>query len=231
MRLNPEVRAKLEGAAKEAQRSFSAELEARIVATCALDRKGLELAQALASQIAQIQKMTGKRWHKDLKTWASVAEMLHVGPIHDFDPDRPQDDEIVDAAFDKLELLQRARSELIDRLADTGIAARNDPDKPSAGQAGIAKLPDPTRSATRLVCEKLDDMQERAHALALLEDILQIDEQVRQADAAFKNQLRGHLEATMAGRKLYRDYLRKEAERKRSLGERYDILHLMEVEL
>ena len=226
LRLCPEVRRKLKEAATKAGRSFAADLEARLVATCDLDDRGVELVQAIAKEIVQIQKMTGKRWHKDLKTWASVAEMLVVGPIHHFDPDRPQDDEFVETAFDELEALQSARTELLDQLADLGIAARHNPNKAVGGQAGIGSLPDPTRSSTRLMCEKLDSEQQRTTALALLEDIIQIDDQVRKADAEFKVALHPHYEQTLAGRKLYRNYLQKEAERKRSLGEPYDIMHL-----
>lgn len=230
LRLDPEVRKKLEEGAKEAERSFAADLEARVVATCDLDRKGVELLQAIASEIAQIQKMTDVRWHRQLKAWSAVAEMLRSGPIQDFNPDPPQEDDDVIAAFEKLEAVEHDRSELINQLADMGIAARQDPDKPMGGQEGIARLPDPTRSSTRLMCEKLDDAEDQAHALALLEDIILIDEQIRQADAALKGALRPHLEATKAGRKLYRDYLRKEAVRKRQNREPYNILHLMEVD-
>ena len=229
LRLDPPVLRKLEMASKQAGTRFSNDLEARLLATCDLDREGVELVRTIAAEIAQIQKMTGKRWHKDLKTWASVAEMLAEGPIHNFDPDRPQDDEFVEAAFDKLEALQSARTELLDQLADLGIAARHNPDKTAGGQAGVGSLLDPTRSSTRLMCEKLDSEQQRTTALALLEDIIQIDDQVRKADAEFDVTLLPHYEQTIAGRKLYRNYLQKEAERKRSLGEPYNIMHLREL--
>ena len=68
LRLDPSVRHKLQQAAEKAKRSFSADLEARIVATCDLDCEGVELVKAIATEIAQIQKLTRKRWHKDLKT-------------------------------------------------------------------------------------------------------------------------------------------------------------------
>jgi hypothetical protein len=222
LRLDPPVLRKLEMASKKAGTRFSKDLEARLIATCDLDREGVELVRTIAVEIAQIQKLTGKRWHKDLKTWASVLEMLAEGPIHNFDPDRPQDDEFVEAAFDKLEALESARTELLDQLADLGIAARHNPDK---AVGGIGSLSDPTRSSTRLMCERLDSEQQTI-ALALLDDIIQIDDQVRKADAEFKATLRPHYEQTMAGRQLYRNYLQKEAERKRSLGEPYDIMHL-----
>ncbi|MBC2653457.1 hypothetical protein [Novosphingobium aerophilum] len=230
MRLDPEVRHKLQEAAKQAERSFPADLEARIVATCDLDHQGVELLRAIASEIALIQKMTSSRWHRKLKAWAAVAEMLRLGPIHDFNPDQPQNDDHVITAFKTLEAVERDRSELVDRLADMGIAARQDPDKPPVGEAGIARLPDPTRSSTRLLCQKLDDEAQQAQALALLEEIIQLDAQVRKAHAAFNGALRPYLDETNAGRKIYRDYLRKEAARKRSLGEPYNILHLTEVE-
>ena len=230
LRLDPEVHRKLEEAAASAENSRPAELEARLVATCDLDRNGVELVQAIAKEIAQIQKMTGKRWHKDLKTWATVAEMLRVGPIHEFNPDLPQNDEDVIAAFEMLEILEQDRSNLIEQLGEMGIAARQDPDKPVSAEAGLATLPDPPRSTARRMCEKLDDPEESAVAASLLDKIIQIDGQCREVSAKFKGALRLHLEAANAGRKLYRDYLRKGAEQKRSRGEPYDIFHIIGVD-
>jgi len=232
LRLDPEVRHKLMEAATKAERSFAADLEARLVATCDLDHRGVELVQAIAKEIARIeQHITRKRWHKDLKTWAVVAEMLKIGPVNDFNPDLPQNDESVIAAFGMLEILEQDRSVLIEQLGSMGIAARQDPDKAVGGEAGLAMLPDRTRSKARLMCEKLDDAEERARAVDLLEQIIQIDEQCRGVNETFKNALGPYLEAARAGQALYRDYLRKEAEGKKSRSEPYDILHIMEVYL
>ncbi|WP_395616334.1 hypothetical protein [Sphingorhabdus sp.] len=230
LRLDPEVRHKLMEAATKAERSFAADLEARLVATCDLDQKGVELVHGISRQISQIQKMTDVKWHRQLKTWGAVAEMLRIGPIHEFNPDPPEGDEDVTGAFEMLEVIQRSRSDLIDQLADMGIAARQDPDKLSGEGVGIAKLADPTRGATRLLCEKIDDPLDKAHALDLLGEILQLDEQARQANASFKDALRLHLNAINAGRKFYRDYLRREAERKKSEGEPYNIMHLVDLD-
>ena len=231
LRLDPEVRHKLMEAATKAERSFAADLEARLVATCGLDLRGVELVQAIAKEIVKIEHITRKGWHKDLKTWAVVAEMLKIGPVNDFRPDLPQNDEIVIAAFEMLEILEQDRSDLIEQLGSVGIAARQDPDKAVVGEAGLTMLPDRTRSKARLMCEKLDDAEESTRAANLLDQIIQIDEQYRKVKADFDGVLRLHLEAERAGRKLYRDYLRKEAEGKKSRGESYDILHIMEVDL
>ena len=230
LRLDPSVRHRLEMAAKKAGKRFSLDLEARILATSDLDQKGIELVHAISRQISQIQKMTDVKWHRQLKAWSAVAEMLRIGPIHEFNPDPPENDEDVTAAFERLEVIQRSRSDLIDRLADMGIAARQDPDKPSGDGTGIVKLADPTRSATRLLCDKLDDPLDKTHALALLGEILQLDEQARQANASFESALSLHLDAIKSGRKFYRDYLRREAERKKAQGEPYNIMHLVELD-
>jgi hypothetical protein len=230
LRLDPPVLRKLEMAAKQAGKRFSLDLETRLLATSDLDQKGVELVHAISRQISQIQKMTDVKWHRQLKTWGAVAEMLRIGPIHEFNPDPPEGDEDVTAAFEMLEVIQRSRSDLIDQLADMGIAARQDPDQHSGEGAGIAKLADRTRGATRLFCEKIDDPSDKAHALDLLGEILQLDEQARQANASFKDALRLHLNAINAGRKFYRDYLRREAERKKSEGEPYNIMHLVDLD-
>lgn len=231
LRLCPEVRRKLKEAATKAGRSFAADLEARLVATCDLDHQGVELVQAIAKEVVQIEHITRKRWHKDLKTWAVVAEMLRIGPVNDFNPDLPQNDESVIAAFGMLEILEQDRSVLIEQLGSMGIAARQDPDKAVGGEAGLTMLPDPTRSKARRMCETLDDAEESTRAANILDQIIQIDGRYREVNEAFKDALRLHLEATKAGRKLYRDYLRNEAEVKKSRGEPYDILHIMEVYL
>jgi hypothetical protein len=230
LRLDPPVLRKLEMASKKAGTRFSKDLEARLIATCDLDQKGVELVHAISGQISQIQKMTDVKWHRQLKAWGAVAEMLCIGPIHEFNPDPPEGDEDVTAALEMLEVIQSSRAALIDQLADMGIAARQDPDKHSGEGAGIAKLADRTRGTTRLFCEKIDDPSDQAHALNLLGEILQLDEQARQADTSFKDALRLHLNAIKAGRKFYRDYLRREAERKKSEGEPYNIMHLLELD-
>lgn len=230
LRLDPDVFRKLVNASRKAGTSFPADLEARLVATCDLDPKGIELVGAIASDIARIERMTGKSWHRDLTTWAAVAEMFRVGPIHEFNPDQPHEDEYVQKAFDQLEALEAKRSELIERLADVGIAAKQNPDKPTGEGAGVARLPDPTRSATKLMCHKLDDPQEQERALDVLEAIMQTDEEIRQAESAFKDETRMWFEGTRKGRQLFRDYLRQEAERRRSLGETFNILHIMEID-
>jgi hypothetical protein len=91
-------------------------------------------------------------------------------------------------------------------------------------------LADRTRGTTRLFCEKLDDPLDKAHALDLLGEILKLDDQARQANASFKDALRLHLNAINAGRKFYRDYLRRETERKKSEGEPYNIMHLVDLD-
>lgn len=230
LRLHPYHRDILVDAAQAADRSFPAELEARLVATCDLDVKGVELVQAVASGIARIQKMTGKSWHKDLSTWAAVAEMLRIGPIHDFDPDQPHNDEVIQSIFDKMETLEANRSQLIGHLADLGIGARQNPDKPNGDAAGLKQLPDPTRSAARTMCQKIDDPQERERALDILEAILQTDDEIRRAEVDFKAQTSVWFEEVRKGRQLFRDHLRREAERKRSLGENFNILHLLEID-
>lgn len=230
LRLDPHHRVILKDAAQTAGRSFTGELEARLVATCDLDGKGVELVQAIASEIARIQRMTGKSWHKDLSTWAAVAEMFRIGPIHDFDPDQPHNDEVIQGIFDKMDALEANRSQLIGQLADLGIGARQNPDKPTGDAAGLAQLPDPTRSAARTMCQKIDDPQERERALDILEAILHADDEIRRAEVDFKAQTSVWFKEVKKGRQLFRDHLRREAERKRSLGETFNILHLLEID-
>ena len=234
-RLDPDARRSLDAAAESAGRSLSAELEARTVATIGLDAEGVGLINALAREIAVIQAMTGKRWHRDLKTWAAVAEMMSRGPIQDVRPDRPQDDPVVSEALEKLAELKDARAKLITELAAVGIAAREDPTKPPATGVfsdlqGLASLPDPKRIGTKQMCEQIEDNAVRVIALDILKRILDHDELIEQADHAWEKSLSPYSEAAVEGGRLYQDLLRSEAERRRVRNESYNLFHLLGID-
>jgi hypothetical protein len=79
-RLSPADRHRLEAAASRSGVSVPQEVEVRLISSLdqdeMIDGPTAELIGQIAAQIAEIQKMTGKRWHKDVTTWAAVHEML-----------------------------------------------------------------------------------------------------------------------------------------------------------
>lgn len=123
IRLDPEVKSKLEAHAEASGQSLAAEIEMRCLSTLELDRTGIELIEAISRAITLIQRTSGKRWHRDLKTWAAVECMLSRGPIQDFLPDDPEEDEEISKATGPLREVRAKQTELTRRLADIGIAA------------------------------------------------------------------------------------------------------------
>jgi hypothetical protein len=86
VRTTPTIKAKLEAAADEQNRSVTQEVEARLEASLAMDHpertaETIRLLGALAAEIERAEQLTGKRWHNDLKTWAMVREALASGEI------------------------------------------------------------------------------------------------------------------------------------------------------
>lgn len=86
VRTTPAIKARLAEAAQEAGRSVTQEIEARLEASMAYDQpertpETIRLLGALAADIERAEKLTGKRWHRDLRTWAMVREALAEGEI------------------------------------------------------------------------------------------------------------------------------------------------------
>jgi hypothetical protein len=78
VRTTATIKAKLDAAADEAGRSLTQEVEKRLEASVAISETGEthELLAAIAGEIARAEALTGKRWHRDLKTWAMAREGL-----------------------------------------------------------------------------------------------------------------------------------------------------------
>lgn len=86
VRTTPELKAKIEAAALENGRSTVQEIEHRLEASLSPvhGNKSAEteaLLVELAQDIGRAEALTGKRWHKDLRTWAMVREALGAGAI------------------------------------------------------------------------------------------------------------------------------------------------------
>lgn len=86
VRTTPTIKARLAEAAEEAGRSVTQEIEARLEASLAYDQpertpETIRLLGAVAADIERAEKLTGKRWHKDVVTWAMVREAMAEGEI------------------------------------------------------------------------------------------------------------------------------------------------------
>lgn len=107
VRTTPTIKAKLEDAAREAGRSVTQEIEARLEASVGLvaTAESHDLLGQIAREIRRAEELTGKRWHKDLRTWAMVREALASGPIVQHCP--PADRLASDLTGDTAQLRQR----------------------------------------------------------------------------------------------------------------------------
>lgn len=128
VRTTPTIKAALKRAADEAGRSITQEIERRIEVSLSGDRvrRSVEteaLLNDLAREIDQIEQARGKRWHKDLETWAAVAEAIKGGAIERARPDKPVDDEFVMAAIKKLIGIRDAKEPHLALLRFVGVEA------------------------------------------------------------------------------------------------------------
>ena len=226
-RFDPEAFDFIERQASANGRSVGAEVEARVAATIGLDAEGLELAGMIAREIAIIQKITGKRWHRDLKTWAAVKEMLERGPIDERRPDRPQDDEALNAAFERLKTLKDERRRIVDQFAEVGLAIMEDPtSKVNAFFINALAAMDGGRSVARTTIEGAPESNDKVTALRLLDRLLELDVLIPQADKELNDLLTPYVDAGAEGALLYRERLKREAERRRDAGDDYSPMHL-----
>src|SRR3546814_15260637 len=98
-----------------------------------------------ASTIAAIGKARKKSWHRDLVTWAAVSEALRGGAIKLAQPDRPADDDVVEAAWRKLYEVTMKKEELANFLLRNGVACS--PHAPKLAYRYRPILPDPNEAA------------------------------------------------------------------------------------
>jgi hypothetical protein len=81
LKTSPELRARIEEAARENELSMTQEVERRLIASFSFeDRLGgstmLDFFQASASAIKAVEGRTGKRWNEDTATWHAAKAML-----------------------------------------------------------------------------------------------------------------------------------------------------------
>lgn len=251
IRLNPADKAHLEAIAKREKSALAATAEALLSSAIAADKAAgesgpsqqrrddlarigqaddatISLLAQIAGEVALIESMTHKRWHKDRKTWAAVAQMMTQGPIMWNKIDEPVNDDIFqELARTGFDILQK-KMRIIEELRGLGVVVQLRPDgfaKTNAlaaltrgGIFGAPKLS--VRSRERnLLLSLPDDVKERAlEQFSLLE---KLDKEEAENDAAVSEAVAPYAEAQMAGRMLYSDHRRAVAEAAKDAGEPY----------
>lgn len=220
-RFDRDARAFIHEQAEANGRSPGAEVEARVVATEGLDTNGLDLIRAISREITEIQRATGKRWHKDLKTWAAVKEMLYRGPIHAARPDNWEDDEWVVRASAEPDQLTHRRHEIINFFSSIGIMISESPLPMGTGLLASTLNLDGGRTHAREVLNDAEPGPERDEALAKLDALLVLDREIEAAKERWLEQVKPYLEAESEGAILYREALQRNARQRAINGEKY----------
>jgi len=207
-RLHPGDRQRLEQAATRARRSIPQEVEERIIASLnyedAVDGPTRELLKGLVEEIATIQNLTGKRWHKDAITWAAVHQMFRQGPLSWVRPDKLQDDETVSAAWQTLYKFEQRRAQIARDLAAMGLAVLEKP-VTTRGLMGVFH----SRDSERKTIEAVEDEQLGTQARALFDEMLALDAEIETAGKKHFEAAEPYLVAERTGRKIYQMHRRK----------------------
>ncbi|MBY6219021.1 DUF4062 domain-containing protein [Qipengyuania aquimaris] len=230
-RFDPEDRATVGKFAKEAGISPGAEVEKRVKATLAFDEEGLALIAEIGAEIREIQEGLGgsKPWHKNLKKWSAVTDMLRTGPIMDRNPDSPADDEAVKAAYSTVTDLQDERQAIIDEVAQHGLAWKSEPrsqtGKRGGGILGAFAILD-TREGERALLNKLDDGPEKDALIQAHSKVVELDLKVSEAKGAWISLLSNYWDAEAEGRNWNRERQRVKAKAAWDRGEQVDFYRL-----
>jgi hypothetical protein len=239
VRTAPSIRDALKKAADQSGRSITQEVEARLVAS--LERDGgtrtpetERLLTEIGGAIAEIEGWTGKRWHKDRKTYGAVLQMMERGPAYKKRVDDPQEDEIVSAAWDKYYNIRAQISPLVDWLNEVGIESVERPGYPRSnrsifGQRTANKVPNAllmNLSSRWRERAQLDDSNFpetiKSAALAIIGQLEALDEQSEKALEDWREAQRPFIAAEQDGRDLYKSRMRESAERAKQEGGNFD---------
>ncbi len=221
IRTTPTVKDQLVAAAEASGRSLTQEIELRLEASLARDAiagspETERLLSAYAAEIAQVEGVLKKRWHKDLKTWGAVSELLKAGPINRMQPDRTYDDEIVGEAWQRLEAVCDQKRPIVQLFAAAGIAC--DVKAPSLRQPvqrglfGRGLVPTPNRWMESAAIENLDASEdEKAMLRTALQELIRLDAAEEEADKVYGEAIKPYIEAEQEGRNWLRAHRRQRA--------------------
>jgi hypothetical protein len=113
------------------------------------------------------------------------------------------------------------RMRIVVALAELGVTAASERTI-TKGLLGTRN----SRVTERAGIDSLPEGEEKAEAIRLHEELRQLDDQIEEARAGYREAMQPYWDREAAGRSMYRDYLQQEAIRKRDAGEPYDAAHL-----
>jgi len=241
VRTSPALKAVLEKAASDNGRSVAQEAEWRLQRTFEEEERAggdhsASLLRIVSAEIEKIETITGKRWSKDLKTWAAVARMFAYGPIRELRPDRTSDDDIVMSAWNKLYGAQQEKKAITEEMSAAGFAVSPDlPEKSrlsrrrgmfGVGGGGLlgqyasgGSALDVKREAIRKYITDVADAGIVDQLLAMLDRVVELDEIERAADKEWTEASKPYHDAEAEGAKLFQDMMDRRAQERFARGD------------
>ena len=188
------------------------------------DDETLSLLADIAEQIDVIQEMTRKRWHKDRRTWAAVAQMLTKGPIIWSKVDDPSnDEELKNNALDGWAIRELKRRK-IEAIASAGVVVHQSRFKHHTMNAllGLGNaFAKSNREDEQAIIDAIPDETVRLGAQQVFAELLELDEQESENEAQFSELYRPFSEEEVAGRNLYSEHRRELSAAAKEAGEPY----------
>lgn len=244
VRLSPDARARIGKLADENGRSLGVEIErlaldqlAHLEATDAPTR---QLLQDIEREIAEIRSVSGKRWHVVRDAWSAVVEMLRIGPISAYEPDKLEDDPEHAAIWKRLLQILSEKGQIADRLLALGVTVTPDNPVRLAFGAATGVLDDvrakndvysPAYMAIRHTehagVEALPDGPQKDEARHLFDLLTTLDVEENDLEDRWDALCSQFRAADTKGRKTYHAILRERARRQKAAGEPYSIRHFL----
>lgn len=222
LRTAPSIHEAIKKSADEAGRSLTQEVEIRLKMSLEADGgyrtpETQRLLNRISGEIAAIEAHTGRKWHRHRRSAGAVLEMLSLRPADWIRTDEPRDDEFVGAAWEQLRSARRKRDRAVQALdaigatgnimlgIGAGLTTRLVPDEndPPATRKVIERAKG--RWKERAHVDKLDLPDTlRVDALALLDELEFLDDEVTRAEQAFADAVEPFVEEQRLGREMYR---------------------------
>lgn len=241
VRTSPALKAALEQAAAENGRSVAQEAEWRLQRTFEEEERAggdhtASLLRIVGAEIEKIETVTGKRWSKDLKTWAAVARMFAYGPVREVRPDKTSDDDIVMSAWNRMYAAQQEKKAITAEMSAAGFAVSPDlPEKTrlsrrrgmfGVGGGGLlgqyasgGPALDVKREAIRKYISEVADAGLVDELLAMLDRVVELDEVERLAEKDWTDASKPYHDAEAEGVKLFQEMMERRAQERFARGD------------
>ncbi|MFD1767973.1 hypothetical protein ACFSAG_14090 [Sphingorhabdus buctiana] len=195
--------------ATDSGRPLASEAESILAKHLSRRKETNALLDRIADRIAELEEQAHGKWHKNLKAWAAVSEML-ARVIEDDKPEKVKDDEVVQEVRDRLNEHERLRLTAVALLANLGVSIRVDP-KPAPllgykHRRGIFGRSQPEPQSSRLweqaAINAMPDGKAKEECQDLFSSVLKLDAAINQLEAEEAEAMRPLIEAEQEGRRL-----------------------------